>query len=303
MAESVPSSFLCPISLEVMKSPVSLSTGVTYDRTSIQAWLDAGHNTCPATMQVLPSKDLTPNLVIRRLIDLWCENSTKDVNGAGVSSRSPLDLLSEIESSAEPLSALKSFMDPDVISAVDPARCIAVLSRLIVSTEGSPKVADCALSCLLSISELRRFGPEIAGEGVVASLGRILSRPSTPHPTAEKALKLMESLAGCAEGRAAICDDATAVTAVLGRMVMAAPAAAEYAIVVVWTICYLFRNRKAQQAVAASNGLAKVLLAMQCNFSAVAREMVRDLFKLFFVNRGGCLQADCDIRATHIMPF
>lgn len=49
---AVPSFFRCPISLDLMKSPVSLCTGVTYDRSSIQRWLDGGNNTCPATMQV-----------------------------------------------------------------------------------------------------------------------------------------------------------------------------------------------------------------------------------------------------------
>lgn len=68
---SVPSFFKCPISLDIMTSPVSLSTGVTYDRSSIQQWLDEGNNTCPATMQVLESKDVIPNYTLRRLIQVW----------------------------------------------------------------------------------------------------------------------------------------------------------------------------------------------------------------------------------------
>lgn len=73
---TVPSVFRCPISLDVMKSPVSLCTGVTYDRSSIQKWLESGHDTCPATMQVLPSKDFIPNLTLHRLINLWIQSST-----------------------------------------------------------------------------------------------------------------------------------------------------------------------------------------------------------------------------------
>ncbi|KAM0940433.1 putative U box domain, armadillo-like helical, Zinc finger, RING/FYVE/PHD-type [Dioscorea sansibarensis] len=68
---NVPSLFRCPISLEVMRSPVSLCTGVTYDRASIQRWLDSGNTTCPATMLPLPSTDLVPNLTLRRLISHW----------------------------------------------------------------------------------------------------------------------------------------------------------------------------------------------------------------------------------------
>ncbi|KAH0470527.1 hypothetical protein IEQ34_000250 [Dendrobium chrysotoxum] len=71
-----PSFFRCPISLEVMLSPVSLCTGVTYDRSSIQRWLDSGNTTCPATMQSLSSTELVPNLTLRRLIHLWSSSCT-----------------------------------------------------------------------------------------------------------------------------------------------------------------------------------------------------------------------------------
>ncbi|KAG6397318.1 hypothetical protein SASPL_143484 [Salvia splendens] len=72
---TMPPHFRCPISLDIMKSPVSLSTGVTYDRASIQRWLDAGNNTCPATMQLLPTRDLTPNHTLQRLIQIWSDSS------------------------------------------------------------------------------------------------------------------------------------------------------------------------------------------------------------------------------------
>lgn len=68
---TVPSLFRCPISMDVMKSPVSLCTGVTYDRSSITTWLNSGHNTCPATAQILHSTDIIPNLTLRSLIHCW----------------------------------------------------------------------------------------------------------------------------------------------------------------------------------------------------------------------------------------
>ncbi|WJX47728.1 hypothetical protein P8452_34387 [Trifolium repens] len=71
---TVPSLFRCPISLDVMKSPVSLCTGVTYDRSSIQRWLDNGNNTCPATMQILQTKDFVPNRTLQRLIQIWSDS-------------------------------------------------------------------------------------------------------------------------------------------------------------------------------------------------------------------------------------
>ncbi|GLT38791.1 hypothetical protein SLA2020_130160 [Shorea laevis] len=69
----VPSFFLCPISLEIMKDPVTVSTGITYDRESIEKWLYSGNNTtCPVTKQVIADSELTPNHTLRRLIQSWC---------------------------------------------------------------------------------------------------------------------------------------------------------------------------------------------------------------------------------------
>nr|XP_043613848.1 E3 ubiquitin-protein ligase PUB23-like [Erigeron canadensis] len=72
----VPPFFICPISLEIMKDPVTLATGITYDRGSIETWLYVKkNNTCPVTKQVLEDIDhqlITPNHTVRRLIQAWC---------------------------------------------------------------------------------------------------------------------------------------------------------------------------------------------------------------------------------------
>ncbi|KAK9921467.1 hypothetical protein M0R45_029976 [Rubus argutus] len=44
----VPSFFICPISLQIMKDPVTISTGITYDRMSIEKWLFSSKNNTPA---------------------------------------------------------------------------------------------------------------------------------------------------------------------------------------------------------------------------------------------------------------
>ncbi|PIA54319.1 hypothetical protein AQUCO_00900694v1 [Aquilegia coerulea] len=70
----IPQYFICPISLQIMKDPVTIVTGITYDRESIEQWLSADQNTsCPVTKQPLPKDfDLTPNHTLRRLIQAWC---------------------------------------------------------------------------------------------------------------------------------------------------------------------------------------------------------------------------------------
>ncbi|CAO2186884.1 unnamed protein product [Urochloa humidicola] len=67
--EAWPDDFRCPITLEVMTDPVILPSGHTFERRSIQRWLDGGHLTCPVTnLPLPPSPPLIPNHALRRLI-------------------------------------------------------------------------------------------------------------------------------------------------------------------------------------------------------------------------------------------
>ncbi|KAJ9135800.1 hypothetical protein P3X46_032936 [Hevea brasiliensis] len=71
-APTIPDDFLCPISLELMRDPVIVATGQTYERSYIQRWIDTGNATCPKTQQNLEHLTLTPNYVLRSLITQWC---------------------------------------------------------------------------------------------------------------------------------------------------------------------------------------------------------------------------------------
>lgn len=84
-----------------MSDPVILSSGHTFDRSSIQRWLDAGHRTCPITKLPLPEPpSLIPNHALRSLISnytlvsLPMPHSTKP------------DLLSLIQTLVSPSSSL-----------------------------------------------------------------------------------------------------------------------------------------------------------------------------------------------------
>ncbi|KAL8133865.1 U-box domain-containing protein 21-like [Apium graveolens] len=68
---TIPSHFRCPVSLDLMKDPVTLSTGITYDRESIEKWIESGNETCPVTNQVLETFELIPNHSIRKMIEDW----------------------------------------------------------------------------------------------------------------------------------------------------------------------------------------------------------------------------------------
>ncbi|KAK8352263.1 hypothetical protein V6Z12_A05G082900 [Gossypium hirsutum] len=70
----IPTHFLCPISLQLMRDPVTISTGISYDRDSIEKWLYSCKNkqVCPVTKQALHDSGLTPNHTLSRLIQTWC---------------------------------------------------------------------------------------------------------------------------------------------------------------------------------------------------------------------------------------
>ncbi|KAF8391195.1 hypothetical protein HHK36_023497 [Tetracentron sinense] len=69
---TTPKDFCCPISLDLMRDPVIISTGQTYDRASISRWMEEGHCSCPKTGQMLAYSRLVPNQALRSLISQWC---------------------------------------------------------------------------------------------------------------------------------------------------------------------------------------------------------------------------------------
>ena len=62
-------SWICPLSLSLMKDPVTDAEGHTYERKQIEQWFDAGHTTSPKTGAELENTKLTPNFALRNTID------------------------------------------------------------------------------------------------------------------------------------------------------------------------------------------------------------------------------------------
>jgi hypothetical protein len=105
MEEEPPHLFLCPISMELMDDPVTVSTGVTYDRRSIERWIfGCGRATCPATMQPLANLELTPNHTLKRVIGSWLDDRGGSPWTSASSSPSTSSLSSPAHELATPLS-------------------------------------------------------------------------------------------------------------------------------------------------------------------------------------------------------
>uniref|UniRef100_A0A0D9X902 RING-type E3 ubiquitin transferase n=1 Tax=Leersia perrieri TaxID=77586 RepID=A0A0D9X902_9ORYZ len=71
----IPNDFLCPITFAIMTDPVIVASGQTYERRSIQKWLDSGERTCPKTRQPLAHLSLAPNYALKNLILQWCDKN------------------------------------------------------------------------------------------------------------------------------------------------------------------------------------------------------------------------------------
>ncbi len=66
-----PSSFYCPISMELMSDPVMLATGHSYERVCIERWLQQGNRTCPVTGMRLRHMEMTPNFALRVAVQVY----------------------------------------------------------------------------------------------------------------------------------------------------------------------------------------------------------------------------------------
>lgn len=169
----VPSLFLCPISLEIMKDPVILSTGITYDRQTIEKWIFSKKNsTCPVTKQVLTDLEITPNHTLRRLIQSWCTLNASFGVDRIPTPKSPItksQLVKIFNESESPhllmkcLNQLKSiaFESETNKRYMEEAGAAAILASIISSKDGlescNTRASDEALSILyhLQLSESR----------------------------------------------------------------------------------------------------------------------------------------------------
>ncbi|KAL7264508.1 hypothetical protein ACSBR1_002459 [Camellia fascicularis] len=174
----IPDDFRCPISLELMRDPVIVSTGQTYERSCIEKWLGAGHGTCPKTQQTLTSNALTPNYVLRSLIAQWCE-----VNG--------------IKPPKQPSSRNK------ISSAFSPAERTKIETLLHKLTSNNPEDQRSAAGEIRLLAKRNADNRvAIAEAGAIPLLVSLLSTPDSR--TQEHAVTALLNLSICEDNKGSI---------------------------------------------------------------------------------------------------
>ncbi|CAM8892194.1 unnamed protein product [Rhodiola kirilowii] len=111
---NIPDEYKCPVSLDLMRDPVIVASGHTYDRNSIAQWINSGHHTCPKSGQKLIHMALIPNYALKSLVHQWCEENNMPLNERA-SSSSDLEKNSskrkQYEKAVDHISATKNSVD------------------------------------------------------------------------------------------------------------------------------------------------------------------------------------------------
>lgn len=74
--EPIYESFLCPLTKQIMRDPVTLESGATFERQAILKWFKESDSSgrrliCPVTRKELSSTELNPSIALKNTIDEW----------------------------------------------------------------------------------------------------------------------------------------------------------------------------------------------------------------------------------------
>lgn len=72
--------FFCPLTRKIMEDPVTIESGVTYERSAINEWFEQNNNeakapVCPTTGMKLNNRTLSVNLALKNIIKEWTERN------------------------------------------------------------------------------------------------------------------------------------------------------------------------------------------------------------------------------------
>jgi len=74
-----PKHIMCPITLEIMKDPVIVVSGDSYERTAIEQWFYS-NNTLPLSNVVINDKTLYPNRALKIFIEGWVARNPQPIS-------------------------------------------------------------------------------------------------------------------------------------------------------------------------------------------------------------------------------
>ena len=148
----IPKEFLCPITLSIMRDPVLMADGQTYERSAIEKALHASPLS-PLTKQPLSMKDATPNYALKSLIENFLKIGKMPEmpkNTAKIDSKN----IPEIDSfKAEVIPNPKNSEEVFVNVSIDPKKIESRKPLLLISMIDVSGSMSCAASDLKNNNE------------------------------------------------------------------------------------------------------------------------------------------------------
>ncbi|XP_020596725.1 U-box domain-containing protein 44-like [Phalaenopsis equestris] len=176
--EPIYESFLCPLTKQIMRDPVTIENGHTYERGAIMKWFrecrDSGRRpVCPLTLQELTSTDLNPSIALRHTIEEWTQRNDAAQLDNACRSLSPGSSESDILQALDYIIRIchKSRLNKHAVRNAD---LIPMISDMLKST--SIKVRCKSLQTLCVVAEDDDENKEVIAAGdIVRTIVKFLS--------------------------------------------------------------------------------------------------------------------------------
>ncbi|CDP05532.1 unnamed protein product [Coffea canephora] len=325
MELTIPSHFRCPISLELMKDPVTLSTGITYDRDSIEKWIEAGNSICPVTNQVLRSFEPVPNHALRMMIQDWCvEKRSYGIERIPtpripISSYEVSEILSGIQTAKDQQDAERcremvlkikelakdSERNKRCISANGTGGVLAAAFKTFskVPFEQNVELLEEILSALITISPLDGEAKSYLGSDsslhcmvwlTEMELVKILLEMlvDCEKSICEKALGVLDEACSYDEGMEKAYGNALTVPVLVKKLLRISDLATQFSVSILWKLCKNDKSEGGDVLVEALQlgAFQKLLLLLQVGSTDGTKEKTTELMKLMNVYRD---RAEC----------
>lgn len=189
-------SFICPITKDVMRDPVQIASGQTYERSAIERWFADGHNRCPTGVELKNCK-MKPNFALKQSIAEWRDRNYH------IRLENANELLNNPESNEE--EQLKAVQDLQALCEEESLNKYKVanknlIPRLMKLTKSSSMLAVKAFSTLAVLAKDNSDSQGIMVEnGIIDLIVHCLARQKEAAPQAVYLMRLLSENQGTAE--------------------------------------------------------------------------------------------------------
>uniref|UniRef100_A0A0D6R5Z6 RING-type E3 ubiquitin transferase n=1 Tax=Araucaria cunninghamii TaxID=56994 RepID=A0A0D6R5Z6_ARACU len=189
-------SFICPITKDVMRDPVQIASGQTYERAAIERWFEEGHTRCPTGVELKNTK-MKPNFALKQSIAEWRErNYNIRLENANELLNNSEDDEEEQEKAVQDLQAL---CEEDSLNKYKVASK-NLIPRLVKLTKSSSKLAVKAFPALAILAKDNCENQGIMVEaGIIDLIVRCLARQKEEAPQAVHLMRLLSENQDIAE--------------------------------------------------------------------------------------------------------